>query len=325
MYGVRGMRWTWSWVWVPGLVLAAVLAGAGPVPGRAPLAAAQQGPSLVLEPVIPLSEGAAATFLIGERLMQGLAERTGVFLEVPEEALADLEHDVARAVRVHYRVLAPDPASGAPRVRAQAVPVDPATGVPLQETVWEVTYILAGGTARREGGSPIPDEYAVLVEPRWLVDWSHTPPGQLPREPLAPGGTWEAVPDLELPGFPYGELQPDGPLTGEFVGWETVAPSGAEAARVQETLRGTSVARQDLSQEVPGYILLTVDVTSQSWFVPGDFPAQRISTTEGTIYWLVREEWGAPPGAEGNLAVVFVSQRVLVREADEAASSSPGF
>lgn len=273
-------------------------------------------PTLVLEPVIAPPVGTEGTFIITERLYQGLSDRTGFFMLVPEDEFGDVHEDVTLAVRARYTMLPPDPETGAPRVLVEALPVDAVTGLALQEGSWQTTWVLVDGEAKRQDGSAIPDEYGDLVRPDWLVEWSLSPGDQLPQRPLVPGDTWRAVPDLDLDDFPFGELKEDVPLTGRFVGWVDVPGAPDPAAHLMETMRSVSTVRQELAEGIPADVTFTVDMSTRFWLLRDDFPHEGKQQIDGAMLMEVNEQSGAPAGIEGTMELVFVIERSIRRDGE---------
>ncbi|OUM98548.1 MAG: hypothetical protein BAA04_11615 [Firmicutes bacterium ZCTH02-B6] len=310
--------------WLNALVAAVLLVSGWAVPSLA-----QSGEELVLSQAVTLVPGMEASFVIGERGVQGILERTGFYLDASDEELAAAEQSTSLAVWAHYVVLTPDPATGAPRLQVEAQPIDPDTFQALAADMWRVTYVIEGDQAVRLEGSQVPEEYADLVEPSWLAEWTLTPLEQMPGEALRPGDTWQATPDVDLEDFPYGQLEPVGPLAGTFAGWEDLPELGVRAAYIYETLRGASESRQWVTPLVPGDVRFEVDMASHFWFVPGEFPAQAMRELYGTMDLVVGPSSGAPAGLEGSVTFYVSYEQLIVRLADgvlpaEAAQETGG-
>lgn len=325
------MTTLWAFRWMYPLMTAVLLvaACAAVALGQpAPMARAGEGTSapsdrlLLLEPAIAPPAGTEAIFVITEKSVRRITERSGIFLLAPDETVRSAEEDVHLAIRARYTMLSPDPRTGHPRVAVEAVPIDAATGSPLRQDAWRGVYRLEDGEAEWLEGSPVPDPYEDLVEPGWLAEWAISPSEQLPRHPIAPGDAWHAAPDLELEDFPFGDLELDVPLTGRFVGWVDVPEAGRRAAHIMETMRGTSTERQEVFDDILSDVFFEADLTSQFWMIPGDFPHEGRQELHGTMLMVLGEETGAPPGVGGKLEFTYAYERSIQREADRGLSST---
>lgn len=313
----RAFRWTFTLtaaIFLAANLAVAALGQAAETPRVHQRSSAPSDRALVLEPVIAPPAGTEAVFLIEEKSVKGVGDRSGFFLFAPDEALQEAHEHIHLAVRARYTMLAPDPRTGDPRVLVEAVPVDVATGNPLRQDLWRSTYRLEDDEAEWVEGSRIPDQYEDLVAPDWLAEWTMTPPDQLPQQPIRPGFTWRAVPDEELDDFPFGDFELDAPLTGQFVGWVDVPDAPGPAAHITETMRGTSSDRQDYFDGIPADVLFEANLSSQFWLLPDHFPHRGSQHLHGSMLMVVREETGAPQGMEGTLEFFFSYERSIVRE-----------
>lgn len=273
------------------------------------------GRSLVLEHAITPPVGAEGVFVIKEKSEEGIADRSGLFLMFFSDEDVEATRDESDwAIRARFTMLSPDPDTGDPRVRVEAVPIDGDTGTPLLQETWQAVYRLADEEAEWQEGSAVPEQYQDLMRPDWLAEWTLTPARQLPQHPIEPGYTWTAVADDDMADLSFGDFDGDAPLTGQFVQWVDVPGAAGPAAHLMETINIGVSEREEMTDGIMADVTFNLDVDSQFWLLSGDFPHQGLQKVRGTMLMDVNEDTGVPAEFAGTLTMVFTIERSIVRD-----------
>ncbi len=279
-------------------------------PGESGVTSGQAGDGLVIVPVAVGPEGSAAVYIAAYSVTVSAGSRTGMFADVPGEAVGE---QVAYAVRARVEVLSVDAAAGTARVSVQAQPVDPETREPLSDRVWEGVYLLAEDEAVLEAGTLPPDEYVDLVRPVWLTDWIEARISDLPEPPLRVGQTWQSSvvnEDLAELGVPGGEVV----VFGQFAGWVDAAGVGGPVAHLVERLESRGAAEESVAEGITARTEYVVSGENNAWLVPGDFLAGSASIVDVDMVM----HMGAPELGGGDLQILVHLERAVEREAGDS-------
>lgn len=266
--------------------------------------------SLVLPPMLVPTEGSVASYLITETGEQKLTGRSGLFLIAPTDGM---EEAYRYAVGARYTVLELDVAGQVAHLSVEAQALDPDTHRPLSGSRWEATYRVTPQGAEWESGHVIPDDYASLVTPQWLADWTLTPSDQMPRDEIRPGFRWQASPDMTDfgDGLPFADA--DLPLVGTFGGWEQLPDGMGVGARIAESVNGSASVRQELTEGMPGLMTFNLIGGTRYTIVPGAFPYSADLNLAADMVIRIGADTGAVAGLEGTVDMTFNYERTIRR------------
>lgn len=286
---------------VAGILLLALTVATGAQP-------AVTDEELIINPVPLGPVGSEAVFVITQHISMEVLDQTGLFAgQDPDDLVSHLDW----AVRARVEVLPSDPGTGEARVLVQAQPIDYGTREPISDRLWEGVYRLGPLFAELEAGDEVPETYAQLVVPSWLVDWLTTPVSDLPSPVLRPGDTWESVAPME-------ELQELGiavdalPVQGSFVGWLSIPELGTQAAHIVEVtdtmVSFTQPVDDDQYLEMEYYL----EGISQVWLVPDDFIWASELSLDALLHMSTQPD--APEWLGGSMAMFMNVERIVERE-----------
>lgn len=265
------------------------------------------GATITLEPVIVPDVGTEATFVIMEISYIEMVNPTGLFALVPADEVNEFSH---LAVRVRYTVLEPDPLTNHPRLLVEAQPVDPETAAALDDRLWEGIYLLTPDGVEQESGSHIPPEYADLVRPYWLVDWTMALAEDVPTEPIQPGTEWSSNRVMDIEGLPLSSMPLS--IVGEFNDWVEL-PTGELAALVTESLfdEGT-VEGHEFAPGVFATVAYSLMGGNDYWLIPGAFPHQADSYLIGEMTFTIDPALTGTGGLSGSFELQFYYETMAV-------------
>lgn len=305
----RQIKRNWLAAWCAVLLLLATPIWAAAQTSKASVVDDQPSEStpITLEPILVPDVGTEATFIISAIQYTEMLNATGLFQLF---TLDEANESSFLAVRVRYTVLEPDPVTGHPRLLAEAQPIDPETAQALDGRRWEAIYQLTPYSVEQESGSAIPSEYADLISPIWLVDWSLALAEDLPTGPIQPGTEWSSNPVLNAEHFPLGSTPL--PVAGTFSAWVQL-PTGEVAAHVAETLFDEGVVEgYDLGNGIFGDVEYALMGGNDYWLQPGGFPYQAESYLWGEMSLSFDPRTADAFGFTGSFTMQFYFEKTVV-------------